>query len=82
MTNTDTDGSNGATAYGAFSYCSGMTTYASDKVVCKTTGSLATKEDLAPTTDILWGIEIETQSDAFTGGSSSTATMTVSLAPA
>lgn len=80
MTNSD-DGSNGATSYGAYSYCTGMT-YSTGKVVCKTSGSLATKEDLAPTTDIKWGLAVETQTDAWAGGSSSTATATVSLAPA
>lgn len=80
MTNSD-DGSNGATSYGAYSYCTGMT-YSTGKVVCKTSGSLATKEDLAPTTDIKWGLAIETQTNAWAGGSSSTATATVSLAPA
>ena len=79
MTNSDT-GANGTTTYGAYSYCTGMTFTA--KVVCKSTGSLATKEDLAPTTDIKWGIQLETRTDAWTGGGSSTATSTVSLAPA
>lgn len=78
MTNSD-DGSNGATTFGAYSYCTGMT-YSTGKVICKVSGSLATKEDLAPTTDIKWGIGIESQTDAWAGGSSSTATATVSLA--
>lgn len=80
MTNSD-DGSNGATAYGAYSYCTGMT-YSTGKVVCKSSGSAATKEDLAPTTDIKWGLALETQTDAWAGGSASTATMTVSLVAA
>lgn len=80
MTNSD-DGTNGATSYGAYSYCTGMT-YSTGKVICKTTGSLATKEDLAATTDIKWGLTIETQTNAWAGGSSSTATATVSLAAA
>lgn len=81
MTNSDDTGANGATTYGAFSYCTGMT-YSTGKVVCKSTGSAATKEDLAPTTNILWGLALETQTDAWAGGSASTATMTVSLAAA
>lgn len=77
MTNSDSDGSNGATTYGAFSWHSGMT-YAS-KVVAKTTGSAVLKDGLAATTNIKWGAEIETQTDAWTGGGASTATMTVSV---
>lgn len=80
MTNSDDAGANGATTYGAFSYCTGMTF--TSKVVCKSTGSLATKEDLAPTTNIKWGLQLETRTDVWTGGTSSTSTMTVSLAPA
>jgi len=81
MTNSDTDGSNGATTYGAFSYCTGMT-YSTGKVVCLSTGSDATYEDLAPSTPMKWGMQLETRTNAWTGGAGSTATMTVSLAPA
>lgn len=80
MTNSN-DGSNGATSYGAYSYCTGMT-YSTGKVICKTTGSDAFKTGLAATTDIKWGIGVETQTSAFAGGSASTATATVSLAQA
>lgn len=79
MTNSDA-GTNGATTYGAYSWHEGMT-YAS-KVVCKSTGSVATEEDLAATTDLDWGVEILTRTDAWTGGSSSTASLTVGLAAA
>lgn len=75
------DGTNGAGTYGAYSYCTGMT-YSSGKVLCKTTGSAATKSDLAPSTNIKWGLALETQTGAWFGGTSSTATITVSLAAA
>jgi len=80
MTNSGT-GSNGATSYGAYTYCTGMT-YSTGKVITKSSGSDAFKEDLAATTNIKWGIALVTQTDAWAGGSSSTATLTVSLAPA
>lgn len=80
MTNSN-DGSNGATAYGSYSYCTGMT-YSTDKVICKASGSDATKSDLAATTNIKWGLYIETQTNAWTGGTSSTATITVILTAA
>ena len=80
MTNSDL-GTNDTTKFGAYSYCTGMT-YSTGKVICKVTGSDATKLDLAPTTNITWGLAVETQSNAWTGGSSSTSTATVSLAPA
>lgn len=80
MTNSDL-GTNGATTFGAYSYATGMT-YSTGKVICKVAGSAATVEDLAPTTNIKWGLAIETQTDAWAGGTSSTATATVSLAAA
>lgn len=76
MTNSN-DGSNGASSFGAHSYCTGMTL--ASWVVCKASGSAVTKEDLAPTTDIKWGLGIETQTGAWAGGTSSTATITISL---
>jgi hypothetical protein len=79
MTNSD-DGSNGATSFGAYSYCTG--TVWANKVLCKVSSDTATKEDLAPTTNIKWGAQIETRTNAWTGGTSSTATMTVRLAAA
>jgi len=80
-TNTDTDGSNGAGAFGAFSYCSGMT-YSTGKVVAKTTGSAAMKEDLAATTDIKWGLTMETQSDAWTSGTAMESTVVITATAA
>ncbi len=69
MTNSDTDGTNGATTYGAFSWFSGDTYSA--KVVIKSTGSSVGKANLAATTNIKWGVEIETRTNAWTSGTSS-----------
>jgi len=74
MTNSD-DGSNGATTYGAYSWCEGM--IYSSKVVMKSSGSSATWTSSSPGDDIDLGAEIETRTNAWTGGSSSTATMTI-----
>ena len=74
MTNSN-DGSNGASSYGAYSWHSGMT-YA-NKVIMKSSGSAVLKDGLAATTNIKWGAEIETQTGAWSGGSASTATMTI-----
>ena len=80
MTNSN-DGTNGATTFGSYSYCTGMT-YSTGKVLCKATGSAATKADLAPTTNIKFGLAIETRTNAWTGGTASTAVMVASLAAA
>ena len=74
MTNSD-DGSNGATSYGAYCWNSGII-YAS-KVIMKTTGSSVMKNALAALTNIKWGAEIETQTDAWAGGSTSQATIII-----
>lgn len=75
------DGSNSAANFGSYSYCTGMT-YSSGKVVCKASGSAATKEDLAPSTNIKFGLYIETRTNAWAGGTASTAIMVASLAAA
>lgn len=80
MTNSGT-GSNGATAFGAYSYCTGMT-YSSGKVIAKASASDAMKADLAATTNLKFGVMIETQSDAWAGGGASTSVMVVSMAAA
>jgi hypothetical protein len=74
MTNSDT-GANGATSYGGYSWASGSTYSA--KVVMKTTASAVMKDALAASTNIKWGAEMETQTNAWTGGTSSTCTMTI-----
>ena len=78
MTNSN-DGTNGATTFGAYSYCTGMT-YSSGKVISKASASAATKTSLAPTTNIKWGLAIKTRTNAWTGGTASTSVVTVSLA--
>lgn len=75
MNNSDT-GANGATDYGAYSWYSGIL-YAS-KVVMKSAGSAELySSGLAATATLKWGAEIETQTNAWSGNSSSTATMTI-----
>ena len=74
MTNSET-GLNGATSYGAFSYFSGEL-YA-NKVIIKISGSDVGLDALGATTNIKWGAEVETQTDAWTGGDSSTSTLTI-----
>lgn len=72
-------GSNGAATFGAYSWYSGMTY--SGKVVAKSTGSSALYSDWSGST-LKWGMEIETQSGAWTTGTamSSTATITATEA--
>lgn len=71
MTNSDSDGSNGATTYGMFCWYEGMT-YA-EKVVVKSTGSAAMITGVVPaTTELDWGVEIETRTNAWTSGVAST----------
>lgn len=74
MTNSDT-GANGATTYGAYSWFSGIL-YA-NKVIIKSVGSDVGYDGLPATTDIKWGVEVETQTNEWAGGNSSTATLTI-----
>jgi hypothetical protein len=75
MTNSN-DGSNGATTFDAYSWYSGMTY--SGKVIAKDTGSTAMyTTGLAASSTLKWGMEIETRTDAATGGNPSTATATI-----
>lgn len=78
MTNSN-DGTNSGTNFGCYSYCTGMT-YSSGKVVCKSSASALTKADLAPSTNIKFGVMIETRTNAWTGGTASTSVMVASLA--
>jgi hypothetical protein len=75
MSNSD-DGTNGAISYGAYSWYSGMT-YAS-KVIVKSAASDVTVDAHTPGS-LKWGVEIETQTNAWTGGSSSTSTLTLTI---
>lgn len=79
MTNSG-DGTNGATAYGSYSYYSGLT-YTS-KVIVKEIADIATTGALYTSTsaggaDILWGLQIETQTDDWLGGDTSTSQLTI-----
>ncbi len=75
-------GSNGAGTFGAYSWYSGMTY--STKVIAKknATGSANLISGLAATTNLLWGIEVLTQSDTWAGGTSSTSTITITASAA
>lgn len=79
MTNSGT-GANGATSYGAYSWYSGMTY--TNKVIVKSSGSDTLYTTSSPGEDKKWGAEIETRTDVWTGGTSSTATMTITAAAA
>lgn len=79
MTNSGT-GANGATTYGAYSWYSGLT-YAS-KVVVGSSGSGTLYTTVTPGEDKKWGAEIETRTDAWAGGSASTATMVITATEA
>jgi hypothetical protein len=63
MTNSNL-GSNGANTFGAYAWYSGMTY--SGKVVAKDTGSDILVSDLGETTNIKWGLEVKTQTLAWT----------------
>ena len=79
MTNGET-GSAGATSYGAYSWYEGQT-YA-NKVIIKTngTGSDVLWTSPTPGADIDLGAEISTQTNAWAGGGSSTATLKITAA--
>ena len=81
MTNSN-DGSNGPTSFGAYTWYEGMT-YA-NKVIAKTTttGSDILYSSLDANNDLKWGMEITTQQNAWTGGTSSTATITITVTAA
>jgi len=79
-TNSDL-GTNDTTKFGAYVYCTGMT-YSTGKVICKKAASAPMKEDLAATTNILWGITYESQSDAWTSGTPMTSTVTITATAA
>ena len=72
------DGSNGVGTFGAYVWYSGMTY--SSKVVAESTGSTAFLTSQTALTDYKWGIEVETQTDQWTGGTQSSSTMVHSIA--
>jgi len=73
MTNSNL-GTNGANSFGAYTYYSGMTY--TGKVIGKTTGSAALYSDWSGST-LKWGIELKTQSGAWTSGTAETSTATI-----
>ncbi len=75
MTNSNT-GSATATSFGAYVWISGMT-YATGKVIAKSSGSDALKSGLAASTNLLWGATISTRTNAWTSGSTQTSTITL-----
>jgi len=74
MTNSD-DGSNAATTFGAYSWFSGDA-YA-NKTVIKQVASAVGIDALGTGVSPLWGAEIETRTDPWTGGTASHSNMTV-----
>jgi hypothetical protein len=75
MTNSD-DGSNGATTYGTYCWYEGMTY--SNKVIVKSSGSSEMySTGLAADASLKWGVEIETRTNDWSSGTSSTATLTI-----
>jgi len=75
MTNSNA-GTNGATIFGAYSYCTGMT-YSTGKVIAKTAASDPMKVDLAATTNIKWGLTVKTRTNDWDSGSLMTTTATI-----
>ena len=71
------DGSNGVGTYGSYGWYSGLTY--SNKVILKSTGSDVLVDALAASTSFKWGIELETQTDAWAGTTESSGTLTVSI---
>jgi len=79
MTNGNS-GSPGATTYGAYAWYSGMT-YA-NKVQIDSSGSGTLYTTVAAGADKKWGAELTTRTNAWAGGTSSTATMVISAVAA
>lgn len=69
------DGTNGATTFGAYSWYNGMT-YA-NKVIAKSAGSNILYSNLSSGASLLWGAEVKTRTNTFTGGNSSTSTIII-----
>ncbi len=73
-TNSDL-GTNGATTFGAYGYCTGMT-YSSGKVVVTVAGAKI-KDSLGATTNIKWGLAYKSQSNAWTSGTAMSSTVVI-----
>lgn len=72
------NGANGATTFGAYSYFS-SDNFSTDKVVAQASGSAAAYTNLAATTNILFGLMYETQTDAWTSATNMVSTVNVAL---
>lgn len=81
MTNSGT-GANGATSFGAYTYNEGDVTYATNRTVAKVTGSDYMHSNLAAATDLDWGIELTTRTDAWTNSTPIQTTYTVTATQA
>lgn len=81
MTNSGT-GNNGATEFGAYSYNENDVTYATNKTICQTSGSDYMHSNLAAATDLDWGLELETRTDAWTNATVMQATVTITATQA
>lgn len=73
-TNSDT-GANGTTSFGAYSYFSGDSFAA--KVIAKSAASDVAYASLGATTDIKWGIQYESQSNAWASGTAMSSTVNI-----
>lgn len=69
-------GSGGEGTFGAYSYCTGMT-YSTGKVVAQASGSAVMKDALAATTNIMWGLTLSTQTDAWASGTAMSSTVVI-----
>ena len=77
MTNGNS-GSNGTTTFGAYSWYSGMTY--TNKVIAKASGSDAMYANVSSaTTSVYWGVEIKTQTQAWSGATASGSNAIISI---
>ncbi len=70
-------GTQGATTFGAYTYWSGQ--LLSAKVLCKSADSGVAYSNLAATTNMKFGLQINEQTNAWRGASASTSTVTISV---
>lgn len=80
MTNSNTGG-NGATAYGAYCWNSGDA-YPANQTVVMSVGSSYMHSNLAATTNLLWGMDITTRTNAWTNSTLMQATATLTATQA
>jgi hypothetical protein len=71
-------GTNDTTKFGAYSYFSGAT-FSTGKVIAEASGSAVAKSNLGATTNILFGLMYETQSNAWASASNMSSTVNVAL---